>query len=153
MLVTYSRGPGWMPSAAVGQQDANTSLLHLLHLGIPAGATVWLDLEGPGGTTDDITQYCDVWSKNARDAGFDPGLYVGYGTQLTSQQLYSLSVDRYWHSMSRVTDAGGEEAAPKCGWCMHQLNPTTKMKNGLGVDINFIQEDFRGRVPNWLVAG
>jgi len=37
--------------------------------------------------------------------GYDPGVYIGFGVPLTSQQLYkSLVVRRYWRSFSSVPD-------------------------------------------------
>ena len=77
---------------------------------------------------------------------------MGYGTLLTSTELYKLPVDRYWHSMSRVTDSSGALAEPGCGFCMYQMKPSV-MRGGVWVDVNVTQEDNFGRVPNWVVGG
>ncbi len=120
-------------------------------MGFPAGVTVWLDLEGPGGTAADITAWVNAWAHEVKAAGYDAGLYVGYGTQLTSHELYALAVDRYWHSVSRVTDSANALAEPTCGWCMYQLNPSV-MRCATWVDVDVVQEDYQGRVPNWVTA-
>ncbi len=152
MPVTYSRAPGWLPSAQLGTLDGNNAASHCIALGLPKGATVWLDLEGPGGHSQDIIDWVTAWCLPMKAAGYDCGLYVGYGTQLTSHELYALPVDRYWHSISRVTDSAGQLAEPQCGWCMYQLQPSRMWAN-TWVDVDCVQEDYQGRLPTWTVKG
>ncbi len=151
MPVTFSRAPGWLPSASLGASDGVAAIAHLKALGLPPGATVWLDLEGPGGTSTDVVAWVNAWADYVKNAGYDPGLYVGYGAKLTSHELYALHVDRYWHSVSKVTDTGGNIAEPNCGWCMHQLNPSV-MWAGVWADIDVVQQDYQGRTPTWVTG-
>ncbi len=150
MPVTYSRNPGWLPSAALGGADGNQAVSRCMAAGIPKGVTVWLDLEGPGGHAADVIDWVNAWADVVKSAGYDPGLYCGYGTLLTSHELYMLHVDRYWHSVSRVTDSAGQLAEPACGWSMIQLNPSV-MRAGVWVDVDVIQEDYQKRLPTWCV--
>lgn len=152
MPVTFCRGAGWAPSAALGTQDGKQAATRLGALGIPKGTTVWLDVEGPGGTFHDVIDFINAWAHEVRAAGFDPGLYVGAGAMLTSGELYGLAVDRYWHSCSRVVDRDGKEVAPACGWTMIQVVPGNVTVAGVEVDIDFIQQDYRGRLPTWVVG-
>jgi hypothetical protein len=149
MPVTYSRAPGWLPSGPMGTADGIEAVRHLQAAGFPKGVTVWRDLEGPGGAPQDIIDWVNAWCKPVREAGYDPGLYVGYGAKLTSKQLYDLAVDRYWHSLSRVTDNANALAEPGCGWCMYQLYDSVTWAGATWVDVNVIQKDYRGRLPVW----
>ncbi len=150
MPVTFSRKPGWIPSQQLGTLDGNNSVSQCVAAGIPKGCTVWLDLEGPGGHAQDIVDWVNAWASVVKQAGYDPGLYVGYAAQLTSHELYALLVDKYWHSISRVTDSAGQLAEPGCGWCMFQLQPS-RMWAGVWSDVDFIQQDYLGRLPVWCV--
>lgn len=152
MPVTYSRNPGWTPSGALGKADGAHALQSLQAAGIPKGCTVWLDLEGPGGHAQDVIDWVNGWAAVVIQAGYEAGLYVGYGTMLTSTELYKLQVTRYWHSVSKVTDSAGQLAEPGCGWCMYQLHPSVS-RAGVWVDVDVVQEDYQGRVPNWVVRG
>jgi hypothetical protein len=152
MPVTYCRAPGWVPSGTMGYGDGHESVTHLRAAGIPQGVTVWRDLEGPGGSPSNVIEYVNAWCEPVRQAGYDPGLYVGYDCHLTGAQLTELAVDRYWHSLSRVADNLGRTSEPTCGWCMHQLYPTCPSWHGYNVDLNVVQQDYRGRLPYWVVA-
>jgi hypothetical protein len=149
MPVTYGLKHGHVPSAAFGSDYGAQSAKRAADAGLVSGVTIWLDLEDCAGTPDDIIAFVNAWSTEVINAGCVPGLYVGFGTMLTSQELYALKSARYWHSLSRVTDRNGLLAEPTCGWCMHQLYPTTSAGE-IPVDVNFIQQDYRGRLPTWV---
>jgi hypothetical protein len=148
-------GLALMPVTFADAWNGPQTVAQLRACGILEGVTVWLDVEGLGGDPTTAAEGAKAkirtWADEVRAAGFDPGLYVGAQALLTSQELYELPVDRYWHSMSRITDRNGALAAPICGWCMHQLYPTVPVA-GIPVDVNFIQKDFRDRLPTWMVA-
>lgn len=150
MPVGYSRKPGWLPSGGLGTMDGNNAVSHCTALGLPKNVTVWCDLEGPGGHAQDVIDYVNAWAHCVQNAGYEAGLYVGYATLLTSEELYKLAVTRYWHSLSRVTDSAGQLAEPGCGWCMHQLSPSVG-RAGVWVDVDVIGEDYKGRMPTWCV--
>ncbi len=140
-LVTFSRAPGWTPSAELGSTDAARDLVHLAELASPLGATVWIDLEGCAGGPVATAGWVNARSAALRAAGYDVGLYVGAGEALDGEQLYALPhVDRYWKSLSRVPE-------PTCGWSMLQRYPSTHV-GGVWCDINDVQADTKGRTPN-----
>jgi hypothetical protein len=140
-LVTYSDAPGWVPTAEKGAAYAVTDHQHLIAAGIPLGATVMVDLEGVATTASpaDVAAFINARSKPLADAGFVPGLYVGYGGGLTSDELYALPHTRhYWRSLSRVPE-------PSCGWVMMQASPGDIIVAGTEVDVDYPQHDFQGR--------
>lgn len=141
MPVTFSRAPGWVPTAAMGTTDGQTDVQNLKSAGIPEGCTVWIDLEGAAGSATAVAAWVNARASIIRAAGYDVGLYVGAGDVLNGQQLYSLSqVDRYWKSLSEVP------APDDCGFCMLQLWKTVTLA-GTEVDVDCIQYDYQDRVP------
>lgn len=147
-------GLAFMPVTYANKTNGASAVIHVKGLGLPAGCTVWLDIEG---VTDDavtIKKKINDWCVEIIAAGYMPGMYVGAGCPLTSIELYSLKTVRYWHSVSRVTDRNGALAEPACGWAMHQLHPPNLKwaDTGIIVDVDCIQQDYRGRVPAWVVA-
>lgn len=146
-LVTYSRAPGWAPSRAIGQSDGATDLAHLQALSVPAGALVWIDLEGVSGTAADTAAWIDARSAVLVGAGYVAGAYVGDSPILNGAELYALvHVSRYWRGFNQ----GIPE--PKCGWCQLQTFPPNQMLAGIEIDRDFAQSDYAGRVPLMLVA-
>ena len=98
MPVQHVRNPNWMPSAQLGSADGQNAVANAQACGLPAGVTIWCDSEGQAGGAAETTAYVNAWAQALRNGGYDPGLYVGSGTPLDGQQLYALSVDRYWAS-------------------------------------------------------
>ncbi len=141
MPVTFSRAPGWIPTAAMGQADGKLDVQQLKALGVPATCTVWIDLEGATGSPATVAAWVNARASVVRLAGYDVGLYVGYGSVLDSTQLYALAqIDRYWKSLSDVP-------TPTCGFSMMQLWKTTTVA-GVEVDVDVIQYDYNDRLPN-----
>lgn len=141
MPVTFSRAPGWVPTAAMGTSDGQTDVQHIKALGLPSGCTVWIDLEGAIGSASTVSAWVNARAQVIRLSGYDVGLYVGYGSVLDSAQLYALAeVDRYWKSLSDVP-------TPTCGFSMMQLWKTTVVA-GVSVDVDCIQYDYNDRLPN-----
>jgi hypothetical protein len=146
-------GLAFMPVTYADRFDGASTVAELRVLSIPRGVTVWLDVEGVTGVSSvSLIQQINDWAQAVLAAGWEPGLYVGAGSVLTSAELYQLKVVRYWHGMSRVVDRNGEVAEPMCGWCCHQLFDTQQLA-GVPVDYNFVQKDWSGRLPTWAVAG
>jgi hypothetical protein len=146
MPVTFSRGGGWVPTAAMGASDGQQDVQHLKALGIITGCTVWIDLEGvdPATPADVVSAWVNARAAVLKSAGFDVGLYVGANCILSSEQLYALpTVDRYWKSLSKVPE-------PTCGFAMYQLYKTVTVA-GVEVDVDCIQYDWQGRLP--IVVG
>jgi hypothetical protein len=146
-LVTYSRAPGWTPSAALGAGDGAGDVAHLHALGIPAGMLVWIDLEGVSGSAADVIAWVEARAAALVGAGYIAGLYVGAGEVLNAAQLYALrGVTRYW----RAFNQGIPE--PRCGWCQFQTFPPNQTLHGVEIDRDFVQSDYEGRTPLMLVA-
>jgi hypothetical protein len=146
MPVTFSRAPGWVPTADMGTQDGTTDVERLTALGLPKGCTVWVDLEGAVGPASVVSAWVNARAAVIKAAGYDVGLYVGYGDVLDSQQLYSLiNVDRYWKSLSNVP-------TPNCGFSMMQLWKTVTVA-GTEIDVDVIQYDYQSRLPMMIGPG
>ena len=103
MVVMHPLAAGWSPSASLGLAHGK-AVLRNLPANLPSGMAVWCDLEGLAQTPNGITcSYVNSWSAIIRNAGWQPGLYVGYDTWLTGEQLYeNLTLNRYWKSASNV---------------------------------------------------
>lgn len=137
--------------------DPGPSIRSLRALGIPSNTTVWLDLEGKF-LLDQPAQYwiskIQAWHSAHATEGYNTGIYVGSPQPFTGPELYALPVTRYWCAPSKVLDRNGVEwAGPACGWCMRQDWPSKMWRqSGVFVDVDHIGQDYRSRVPNWVVA-
>jgi hypothetical protein len=151
-----SAGLAFMPVTYAGAyaNGATDEIAQLKALGIPQGCTVWLDLEGPKAfkcPPGELIATINMWADAISSAGYIPGLYVGSPQPLTSGELYGLRVVRYWNALSREADRNGALAEPSCGWCMWQMHPSVTW-GGVWSDVNMIGQDFKGRLPSWVVA-
>jgi hypothetical protein len=153
MPVTYGMKHGTQLSSELGRKFGNSTVNNAKAAGVPVNTTVWLDLEDCKGNAQEVSDFVNQWAFVVKDAGFMPGLYVGFGAVLSSQELYALGVVRYWQSLSKETDARGLLAEPNCGWCMIQLYPPNQQCVGVQIDYDVIQADYKGRVPNWIALG
>jgi hypothetical protein len=146
MPVQHFVGDGWSPSGALGTTYGQAAAANVAEIGFPAGVNVWVDIEGvgPGTATQDIIDYANNWYDAVAAAGFVPGLYVGPGVGLTSEQLYSaLKMQHYWRA--------GAESAPTVatrGIQMQQSLPQTV--NYLSIDEDTTQDDAMGDGVLWL---
>lgn len=155
-------GLAFMPVTFAGEykDGARDELVQLGALGIPAGTTVWLDLEGLDAwntPTADLARLVNGWATDIAGAGYMPGLYVGAPQPFTGPDLYALRVVRYWLGQGRCVGKDGRDAYPSCGWCMRQDwhnsgNGYFWKDTGVFVDTNSIQADHQGRLPVWVVA-
>jgi hypothetical protein len=155
-------GLAFMPVtfAAEYKDGAADELAQLRALGIPAGTTVWLDLEGLDAwnmNPVELMRLINNWAVDIKAGGWLPGLYVGAPQPLTGEQLYMLKVYRYWLGIGRCVDRTGKDAYPACGWCMRQDWHGQKSgmmwkDTGVFVDTNSIQCDHQGRLPTWVTG-
>jgi hypothetical protein len=119
----------------------------LAELGIPSGATVWLDIERAAAALEPTTikTKINAWAAHVQVAGFEAGLYVGAGTPLDAQALYSaLRVTRYWHSLSDVPNVATR------GYCARQIRPNDVTVGGEDVDIDIVEPDYKGDLPTFV---
>lgn len=165
LSTVLAAGLAYMPVTRAGayKNGGADEASQLRALGIPIGATVWLDLEGldayhtPPPT---LSAQINAWADAIIAGGWMPGLYVGAPQPLTSRELYALRVVRYWWGLGKPVDRTGALVYPDCGWCMIQQwhgDPQGKggmywRDTGVLVDSNGIQMDHRGRLPAWVVA-
>ncbi len=152
-----SAGLAFIPVTLAGEYNdgPNDEAMQLQALGIPAGTTVFLDLEGLAAFKADpvaLIAKINAWADGIAAAGYVPGLYVGVPQPLTSQELYALRVQRYWRGQGSVRDRNNALAEPAgCGWCMTQMYPSIT-RGETWVDCNMIGQDYKGRVPTWVRA-
>lgn len=137
-----------------GQQ----AVQHLSVLGIPRGASVFLDIEDVHSPKITLVGVVSNWASVIEGAGYVPGGYFGSLSLLDSDEQFALPLRLYWHSCSRVVDDAGKEAGPRCGWVMHQLYPPDisleyAPKKFLDVDIDVIQRDYGGREVAFVARG
>lgn len=116
----------------------------LAALGIPDGVTVWLDIEGAGLVAPTLIAKINAWARAVQVAGRQAGLYVGAGTPLDANALYALAVTRYWHSVSDVPNVA------RRGYCMRQIRPDDVIVDGVDVDIDIVEPDYKGDLPSFV---
>jgi hypothetical protein len=131
--------------------DPSDEIAALQRLGIPKGVVVWFDVEGVNDDPVTLKKRINTWANAVKAAGYIPGLYVGAGALLTSAELFSLAVVRYFHGCSRVVDRTGEEAGPSCGWCCYQCACQVE-RAGVMVDVSFVYQDYKGRAVPMVMA-
>lgn len=143
-----------VPTAALGEGQARTSIARVRALGSLAGATVSSDLEGTGRTPDAWTAYADGAANATSQLGDLPAAYIGGGIGLTSAELYALAAVRYGKGASKVLDRYGAYAEPACGWSWVQGNPVNWKHpgSGLTIDVGVLWPDYRGRSFTLLTA-
>jgi hypothetical protein len=143
---------GFMPVTFANQFDGIRATAEMKALGVPPGTSAWLDVEACGSMDPTMLKgKINAWAGAMSHAGFIPGLYVGEGCLLTSEELFALGVVRYWASPSDIKDRFGQLARPSCLYCCHQLYPSV-LWGGVTVDIDFVREDALGRLPAWAKA-
>lgn len=147
-------GLAFSPVTYADKFDGDAAARELVNLGVPAGVTAWLDLEGApimAMQPADLIIEINAWAHAVTASGFQPGLYIGSPQPLTGDELYALAVVRYWKAPSNVIDRNGVLTQPRCGFCQYQLWPSQTVA-GVWADYDFIQEDLEGRLPTWCVA-
>jgi len=145
MPVQHVAGAGWVPSESLGTSYGQYAVQNAQAVGLPAGISVWLDLEGvaagtPAGTIQD---YCNAWYDQVAAAGYVPGLYVGANCGLTGTQIVGTAFRHFWQSGSSVP-------AISTGYCMVQKISGSYVIDGVSYDLDTIQTDEYGQTPVWL---
>lgn len=156
MVVQHVAAEGWHPTGALGQSYGAIAAEESRHVGIPRGVTIWCDLEGVSQQADprDVIAFCNEWYTAVRLAGFDAGLYVGYGCGLTGEQLYyKLKFRRYWSAYNLNADSFPAVR----GVCMKQgaYPPPSQRVPGapFEYDVDVIQRDAFNNLPMMLLPG
>lgn len=145
MAVQHVALPGWSPTTNLGTIYGNYAATYASQVvGLPPGMNIWCDLEevAPASSPNDVIAYCQAWYYAVHIAGYIPGLYVGYGTLLSPEQLYDeLSFQHYWRAYN------GPEVATR-GFQL--IQKTEKTLNGIAFDPDVTQNDEMGDSALWL---
>lgn len=143
----------WIPSAVKGIAYGSVAAREMELVGFPAGSMCWCDLEGVALGTHDasVIDYCNHWHQQVSEAGFLPGLYVGWHAGLSALQLYrNLRFTRYWSSYNLNAD----ELPVKRGVCMkqHVAKPGDRPTGvTFEIDTDTISADALGGRPTLLI--
>jgi hypothetical protein len=153
MPVQHVLNPGWSPTQSLGAQYGANAAKFAQQIGFPPGVNVWCDLECVADKTDasDVIAYCNAWYAGVADAGYVPGLYVGYQPGLTGQQLYSdLKFQHYW---AAYNVDGVSNPKPR-GWQMIQSEGSGTIAGITteSYDADVTQTDGKGGAVLWLQA-
>lgn len=108
MLVQHVAAEGWHATGGLGLSYGAIAAEEARSVGYPPSAILWCDLEGVANDVDprDVIAFCNNWYDAVREAGYDAGLYVGYGCGLTADQLYyKLKFRRYWSAYNLNADS------------------------------------------------
>jgi hypothetical protein len=119
MPVQHVLNPGWAPTQSLGEQYGANAAKFAQQIGFPPGVNVWCDLEcvADDAKASDVVAYCNAWYTGVADAGYVPGVYVGYQPGLTGSQLYSnLKFSHYWAAYN----VDGDSKPTPRGWQMVQ---------------------------------
>jgi hypothetical protein len=135
----------------MGYLDGQNAVTHALNAGLIAGISVANDLEGVLSpyTSQSIIDYLEAWYDQVRRPSYLPMQYVGANCGLTGDQLWALSVTRYWKSLS-----GDAPEVPNRGPCLTQTaHAPEPMPDGtsLSIDYNVVQMDNLGGLPFGMV--
>ena len=105
MLVQHVANPRWKATMDLGTAYGRVAAQEARAAGYPRGCTLWCDLEEASGTHQDVIDYCNAWYDQVVAAGYEPGLYVGYGCVLSADELYKkLRFRRYWSAYNLDAD-------------------------------------------------
>jgi hypothetical protein len=99
MLVQHVAPGPWRATTELGREYGQTAASEAERVGYARGAHLWCDLEEVDAATPvaSVIGFCNAWYDAVRQAGFRPGVYVGYGARLSADQLYlKLRFDSYW---------------------------------------------------------
>jgi hypothetical protein len=144
MVVQHVDAFPWSPTASLGTSHGSYAVSYAKAIGYPIGGPIYCDMESPAtsATAADCLAYINAWVKEVETAGFESGLYCGWGLPLTPMQLFDISlVTLYWRAYN------GPEVAIR-GYSM--IQHTEQSLNGIPYDPNTIQADDLGDLPIWV---
>lgn len=105
-VVQHCPNPGWICDKALGDIYGANAVKFAQEAGYKEGCIIYLDLEGlsplMANKKADIIAFCNAWYDQVVKV-YTPGIYVGYDTFLTGDDLYyTLKFQHYWSSFSQV---------------------------------------------------
>lgn len=154
-VVQHVANDGWLPRPAIGASYGAVAAEEARRAGVPSGVGMWCDLEGVSGDAEagDVIAFCNNWHAAVGDAGYDPGLYVGFNAGLTDEQLYNnLAFDRYWSAYNLDHD----KYPAIRGVCLRQraAGPLDRVPGfPIDFDVDIVQTDALGGRASFLLPG
>lgn len=94
----------WVPTPQMGEEWGASAAKISTEVGLSPGTTVWVDLEGvqAGTPSSHIVGFCNQWFDQVNKAGFEAGVYVGFDSILTPEQLDSwLTTRHFWRDQNQ----------------------------------------------------
>lgn len=159
VAVILAAGMAYLPVTFAGEYSdgPNDEIGQLRMLNVPPGTSVFLDLEGMKAfreKPEELIAKINAWADGITAAGYVPCLYIGVPQPLTSAELYALRVRGYWRGQGSIRDRSNALAEPTgCGFMITQMYPSRNLgEPATWVDCNMIGQDYKGRVPCWVVA-
>jgi hypothetical protein len=156
MIVQHVAAEGWSPTGDLGAAYGAIAAQEAAAVGYPRRCIVWCDLEGISALAQaaDVIAFCNAWFDKVKEAGFDAGLYVGYGAGLTANQLYyKLKFRRYWAAYNLNRDSYPAVR----GVCMQQgayPSPAHRVPHiPFEYDVDEILADHFNNLPTLILPG
>ena len=150
MVVQHVAPQEWVPRALVGSVYGRTAVIESQKAGIELGTMIWLDLEGVrvGTPALDVIGYCNNWHTEVWDAGYQPGIYVGWHSGLSAYDLYwKLKFRHYWGAYNLDRDA---EPAVRGLQMQQSVAKSSDLIKGFTTetfDVDIIHADLLGGTP------
>jgi len=135
----------WYPNEITARADGVAAVRQLRAIGVPAGKTVWFDLESVDASADHnrLVTHINTWDEVVSDSGYQTGAYVGAGCLLLPKALYyDLAVTRYWSAYNLDLD----RYPAVRGVCMHQHSAQPSRP---WADINTVNFDAFNCLPSF----
>lgn len=141
---------GWMPTEAMGTADGTHSAENALAAGYVPGTHLEIDLEGISDQAShaQVFDYVEATASAVlRHGAFDPLLYVGWRSVLTSQELWLLpSVHRY------ASDPGRHKVLHRGTVCEQVVLDVVLAKTSTLVDVVDCHADVLGGMLCWTIS-
>lgn len=151
MLVQHVESAvSWVPSMDKGRAYGDGAVQAATEVGYPKGCTLWLDLEGvaAGVSHSSVISYCNYWHDRVALGGWQPGVYVGWHSGLTADELYRrLKFTRYWAAYNLNAD----QVPSVRGVCMRQRTQIKLAGTDFSVDPNLVVRDSLGGLPTLAI--
>lgn len=108
LLVQHVAYPFWQASAALGAQHGNIAGLHAQSIEYPAGAMLFVDMEGIANTGGPVDEYLTAWAYAVQGFGITPCMYDGYACGIDPSTLAQhIELGGFWSDFgSRVPPPG-----------------------------------------------
>jgi len=148
-VIQHCLNPGWSPSGSLGQAHGTAAGRNALAGGYAQGDHLWQDLEGVaiGTPAQSVIDYCDAWGDAVERAGYLHGLYVGFGSALSAEQLFALRTPHAYFAASPTY------FLPTRGYAITQIVEDVEPRAlGFKIDVDMAGADALGGRPLWMAA-